>query len=401
MNQILVELISTATIAIALFGVAFSLMQTHYRHVNRSFAAFLACVACNNVPDALSRMLDMMQGSFVQSVSLALWLCSALCLAPTLWIYVYTLTSNAQRWPKSLKRHLILPVLGAVVGAALIVSPDETRASFFSETSLPTEGWALAVLASIAVLQVALYPQLAFYLYLIVRRLVQYKRKLRDVYASTEQHELRWIYVIGGLGGLFWVAQSLILAAALNPNWAFVPMAMLSLFGLALFAATTLWGLRQRPPLVPDAGEDPVGPASTSSPKYENSALSTEASARIARKLRAAMEVDHLHRDPNLSLWALARHTGGSPNYISQTLNEIIGESFFDFVNGYRVAEAMKLLATTDQTVLSITYDVGFNARSSFYNAFKRVTGQTPSQYRKTMSVREGMDDADSVVRHT
>lgn len=401
MNQILVELISTATIAIALFGVAFSLMQTHYRHVNRSFAAFLACVACNNLPDALSRMLDMMQGSFVQSVSLALWLCSALCLAPTLWFYVYTLTSDAQRRPKSIRRHAILPALGAVVGAVLIVSREETRASFFSGTGLPTEGWPLAVIALIAILQLALYPQLAFYLYLIVRRLVQYKRKLRDVYASTEQHELRWIYVIGGLGGLFWVAQSLILAAALNPNWAFVPMAMLSLFGLALFAATTLWGLRQRPPLVPDVVEDAVGPASASSPKYENSALSTEASARIARKLRAAMEVDHLHRDPNLSLWALARHTGGSPNYISQTLNEVIGESFFDFVNGYRVAEAMRLLATTDQTVLSITYDVGFNARSSFYNAFKRVTGQTPSQYRKTMSVREGMDDADSVVRHT
>ena len=113
------------------------------------------------------------------------------------------------------------------------------------------------------------------------------------------------------------------------------------------------------------------------------------------------MDVDHLHRDPNLSLWALARHIGASPNYISQTLNDVIGESFFDFVNRHRVRDAMKLLSTTDDTVLAITYDVGFNARSSFYNAFKRVTGQTPTGYRKSLSVREGMDDAGQELRET
>lgn len=401
MNQIFIELISTATIAIALFGIAFSFMQTQYRRVNRSFAAFLACVACNNIPDALTRMFEMTQGNIVQAVGLTLWLSSALALAPALWIYVYTLTSDAQRQPQSIGRHLILPVLGAAVGAALIFSPEETRAAVLSTTEMPTDGAPLAFVVLVAVLQLALYPQLAFYLVLILRRLVQYKRRLRDVYASTEEHELRWIYVIGSLGVLFWLAQTLILAAVLNPDWAMFPIAVLSLCGLALFAATTLWGLRQRPPLVPDTEDAPVVEDPESAPKYQKSALSTEASTRIARKLRAAMDVDNLHRDPNLSLWALARHTGGSPNYISQTLNEVIGESFFDFVNGYRVAEAMKLLATTDQTVLSITYDVGFNARSSFYNAFKRVTGQTPTQYRKTMSLREGMDDADSAVRHT
>jgi len=134
-------------------------------------------------------------------------------------------------------------------------------------------------------------------------------------------------------------------------------------------------------------------PSDQQGEKYEKSALSAEASARITRKLRVAMETDHLHRDPNLSLWVLARHIGASPNYISQTLNEVIGESFFDFVNRYRIEEAKTLLSSSNDTVLAITYDVGFNARSSFYNAFKRVTGETPSHYRKKMSQRDGMDD--------
>ncbi|NSX55401.1 helix-turn-helix domain-containing protein [Parasulfitobacter algicola] len=407
MNEIIVELISTATIAIAVLGIAFCLMQTAYRCLNLSFATFLGVVALNNIPDSFGRMIDLTQPGFLQGVIFAIWLCSALCLAPSLWAYVFTLTSHAQRRPKQPYRHIVLPALGAVAGILWILGPSDTIAVLLSDTDVPLSGWLLVLATWIGLLQLALYPQLAVYLFLIMRRLLQYKRRLRDIYASTEAHELRWIYVIGALGLLFWVAQSVFLAISIDPEWTIVPTAILSLAGLALFAATTLWGLRQRPPLVPKtedeqpAENDTDGQTETATPKYGKSALSAEASARLARKVQAAMEVDHLHRDPNLSLWALARHIGASPNYISQTLNDVIGESFFDFVNRHRVIEAMKLLSTTDDTVLAITYDVGFNARSSFYNAFKRVTGQTPTGYRKSLSVREGMDDASQKVRET
>ena len=214
---------------------------------------------------------------------------------------------------------------------------------------------------------------------------------------------MRWIYVIGGLAALYWAASTLILLITLDPEGAGPPPIFYSLAGLTsliLVSALTLWGVRQRPPLVPEPEDENApeitkdAPPEQTGEKYEKSALSADASTRIERKLRAAMEKDLLHRDPNLSLWALARHIGASPNYISQTLNEVIGESFFDFVNGFRIAEAKTLLSTTNATVLTITYDVGFNARSAFYNAFKRVTGQTPTSYRKNMSHPAGMDDS-------
>lgn len=407
MDQIIVELISTATIAVALFGIAFCLMQTHYQRVNRSFAAFLFVVALNNLPSASARLLETSESGIIAPNIAAIWLFSALCLAPFLWMYVFILTSAAQRTPKHLYRHLLLPAISLLVGVGLCLTSSDITTALMSDDDQSMTGWPFVLLIGFGHLQLALHVQLAFYLFLIVRRLLQYQRRLRDVYASTEEHELRWIYVIGVLGILFWVAQVLILAISFKPEWAMIPTAFLDLFGLALFAATTLWGLRQRPPLLPDTNKQPPMAAELdaerdkTAPKYGKSALSPEASARLARKLRIAMEVDHLHRDPNLSLWALARHIGGSPNYISQTLNDVIGESFFDFVNGYRVAEAMKRLSTTDETVLAITYEVGFNARSSFYNAFKRVTGQTPTSYRKTVSPREGMDDVEPEAGQT
>jgi len=312
---------------------------------------------------------------------------------------VATLTSPTQQRPANLHLHMLLPALTMLVGVIIAFAPQEVFTLIFTDQNPPVSGGSLALLVVFSLLQLAAFPQVAVYLILIVRRLMRYRIVLRDFYASTEEHELRWIYMIGGLGALFWCAivltQFLIFDPALEGELSNA-FSFAGIISLAMVATTTLWGLRQRPPLVPDTGDiEPTKEAKEpAAEKYEKSALSPEASARIARKLRAAMELDHLHRDPNLSLWVLARHVGASPNYISQTLSEEIGESFFDFVNRHRIVEAKTLLATTDDTVLSITYDVGFNARSSFYNAFKRVTGQTPTSYRKALSQPAGMDDS-------
>ena len=409
MDLIIAEMISTATIAIAVFGIVFSLMQTEHARVRQSFAMFLAAVAVNNGPEAFNRLLQPGQSTYAQPADMILWLPSALLLAPLFWIYVVTLTSTAQRGPAHFYRHLVLPAIGAVVGLVTIMSPQYLWSDTVPDDVLQAFGWWSVLVVVVALLQVAVYPQMGIYLFLIVRRMMRYRLKLRDFYASTEEHELRWIYVIGGLGFVFWLGQALILLIAFDIENTETPLAFVivtGLAGLGLVATMILWGLRQKPPLAPGPDDGPLATmsetpsAGPSGDKYEKSALSTEASSRIARKLRSAMEIDHLHRDPNLSLWVLARHIGASPNYISQTLNEVIGESFFDFVNGYRIAEAKTRLSTSEDTVLTITYDVGFNARSSFYNAFKRVTGQTPTHYRKTLSQRDGMDDVHGGLRN-
>ncbi|WP_298256431.1 AraC family transcriptional regulator [uncultured Litoreibacter sp.] len=407
MDLFIIEMAATATIAITVFGIAFCLLQTRYCRVNRSLSVFLAAIAVNNVPTALNRYFEDEGSFFVQVAEVVLWSPSNLCLAPLFWLYVYTLTSKAQRRPARLYRHFVLPALAMLVGVAIAVGPQEVRTALIPNDTLPTSIGAIVLIAAFAVLQLLLFPQMAVYLFLILRRLLQYRRLLRDVYASTEEHELRWIYAIGGFGVLFWGTHTAILVLAFEASAATAPPAfsnLASLTGLALVATTTLWGVRQRPPLVPVPTDTPPSGGADSqkakknaeqgkAEKYEKSALNSETATRLSRKLRDAMETDHLHRDPNLSLWVLARHTGASPNYISQTLNEVIGESFFDFVNGYRIAEAKARLSSTNDTILNITYDVGFNARSSFYNAFKRVTGQTPSSFRKTMSCPVGMDD--------
>lgn len=406
MTEIIIEMTSTATVAIAVFGIAFCLMQPAYLAVNRSFAVFLAAIAVNTFADAFAGIIETWPQDYVQVAELVIWAPSGLCLAPLFWVYVVTLTSPLQKGPSHLHWHFLLPALAMLTGAIIAFASEEARSVIFSQEGPPVSGGALTLLMIDALLHLAALPQIAVYLVLIVRRLMRHRIVLRDFYASTEKHELRWIYMIGGLGAVFWFEIVLIQFLAFGAMGGEDMSNALSFGGiisLTMVATTTLWGVRQRPPLVPDVGEDetPETTEEAQTEKYEKSALSPVAAARIARKLRAAMEQDHLHRDPNLSLWVLARHVGASPNYISQTLNEEIGESFFDFVNRYRIVEAKALLAGTDHTVLAIAYEVGFNARSSFYNAFKRVTGQTPTRYRKTLSHPVGMDDKSVTPRET
>jgi YesN/AraC family two-component response regulator len=118
--------------------------------------------------------------------------------------------------------------------------------------------------------------------------------------------------------------------------------------------------------------------------KYQRSALSREQSERIADKINAVMRQDKLYLDANLSLQKLASHVTISPNYISQTLNEKLSTNFFDFVNQLRIEAAKPKIIANQDTVLNIAFEVGFNARSSFYKAFKQETGKTPSEFRKS-----------------
>ena len=100
------------------------------------------------------------------------------------------------------------------------------------------------------------------------------------------------------------------------------------------------------------------------------------------------MHADKLYLQPGLSLTTLADHIDVPANYISQTLNETLQQSFFDYVNGHRIEAAQGLLMASDDAILDIAYAVGFNARSSFYTAFKQVAGTTPGQYRKSERAR-------------
>ncbi|WP_037321253.1 AraC family transcriptional regulator [Salegentibacter sp. Hel_I_6] len=103
--------------------------------------------------------------------------------------------------------------------------------------------------------------------------------------------------------------------------------------------------------------------------------------------LTSYMETEKPYLNPSLSLRNLADQMGMNSRELSIIINQKLNQHFFDFINGYRIKEAMDILtdpAKKDETVLEILYEVGFNSKSSFNTAFKKHTRKTPTEYRKS-----------------
>ncbi len=116
--------------------------------------------------------------------------------------------------------------------------------------------------------------------------------------------------------------------------------------------------------------------------RYDNTSLSPSASKAILEKVKKSMSEELLFLNSDLKLNDLAAHLELSPHQISQVVNELEEKNYTDFVNAYRVEAAKRLLTTTDDKIIHIAYDSGFNNKASFNNAFKKITGMSPSQYR-------------------
>ena len=75
------------------------------------------------------------------------------------------------------------------------------------------------------------------------------------------------------------------------------------------------------------------------------------------------------------------------PYLISMAINDQFEQTFPEFVNEYRIREVKERLGDPGNSHLSIesiAYESGFVTPSAFYATFKKATGQTPGQYRKT-----------------
>ena len=102
-------------------------------------------------------------------------------------------------------------------------------------------------------------------------------------------------------------------------------------------------------------------------------------------KLEELMHGQKVFRNPHLSLVSVAEMLGISASYLSSLVNAIRQESFIDYVNGYRVEEVktnLRSLYYKRYTILSVGLEAGFNSKSTFYTAFKKYTGVSPSDYR-------------------
>lgn len=251
--------------------------------------------------------------------------------------------------------------------------------------------------------------QKVVYLLLSFRLIAAYSARIKQSFSSVEKISLSWLRTLLALFFLlclfciFYAIFSASLGISREAHYSFylVLTAVTFMMALKVFLQPEIFSRLEAvhraevirtegdtAPALPTVPADVADAAgnTVSKGKYHKSRLTDERSAEIERQLVKVMEIKKPFLEPELNLSELSDMLSVSPHHLSQVINRELNNSFFDFVNEYRVQEAKRLLLSPESrhlSILGIALDAGFNSKSAFYSAFTKHAGITPSEFRK------------------
>ena len=314
-----------------------------------------------------------------------------LLFAPFVYLYVVTNLRQPQRlyWRDGL--HFLPFVVTYVLMFPFLFGYSAAEKAMIDQADYHSPYQWLFTISFIAFVIVCVAYSVATY-----HKINQYEQIIGEQFAYNEGISLQWLrLLLIGFGIIFsvmiagYVLQFLLeIELAVN-----IELIFLGLFVL-LIALIGFWGIRYQgiftaeKPKVLYSSEKPAEVEETEESlkmrEYRKSGLKPEEAKNLHQQLLTLMATEKPYLEPKLSLAQLAESLGVLPNHLSQIINQYEGKNFYDFVNTYRVDEFIALAKKdTDKNfnLLGLAFEAGFNSKSSFNQVFKKIKGQTPSQF--------------------
>jgi AraC-like DNA-binding protein len=221
----------------------------------------------------------------------------------------------------------------------------------------------------------------------------RYKRVVQKEYSDYEMLNINWlwrlIFAVVPIVVLWGVDLIRIALGGKNDfsfelmTWGFVVIFIYFVSFQAFKHKNLFEGVEERP-----EGTDNNSPKSKHGKHAPaNSIVGPSEDEELIQHIKTYMEKQEPYLDASLSIYQLAKQLNMPVRELSLLINHKLDKHFFDLVNEYRVKKAMEILRDPKKrkmTVLEILYEVGFNSKSSFNTVFKKYTGKTPTEYRKT-----------------
>lgn len=222
-----------------------------------------------------------------------------------------------------------------------------------------------------------------------VKALKRYEVQLYQNYSEVEDKSLKWLRTTLMSGLLLCALWGFLTIMDFDFNSSYRLLALVLLLGLSILIYYTGYSMIIRQDLL-DTSVFAVANKDAKVELAESSNI-TELSHKTDehfRKIKELFEQEKLYQDPSLNMSMLSDKTGLSNGYLSQIINQKNNLNFFDFVNSYRVEDVKKKMSEPDYehyTLLGLAQEAGFKSKSTFNSVFKKMTGKTPSEYRKSL----------------
>jgi len=357
---------------LSLLAIVIISYQKGIRLSNRILSVFLMSNACL-IGNYLVFRLGILSSSKVPFLYFA-GHSTYLLLAPLLFIYTNILCYRDFRFKKIYLLHFIPYLLLTIfLTIRFYLRLTGAQGNFEGQISLTTVHDRLLYYGT-------LHLQIATYMILSFQTLHHYRAALKKLYSSIEQINLSWLLLLIISFVLMWVMDVIsCILDFLSGDFERI-QSILVFFSLTInfvFATAIVFKGLKYPQIFSGIEE---------TPKYAKSKLTREEGERYLKQVKTYMETQKPYLIASLSLNDLANKLSLSARYLSQVINDSLNQNFFDFINSYRIEEAKRLFSHPAQrrkTVLEILFEVGFNSKSVFNNAFKKHTGFTPTEFKK------------------
>lgn len=253
-----------------------------------------------------------------------------------------------------------------------------------------------AVLYLIGIL---LYAQFYAYTFASLNLLNRYRQTISNRFSEINKINLNWLQstiilfmVVIGIGMLNAFISLTPLLEYFNATLTLIILMIFLFINRILFKAlqqpAIFEGIQEEDTALPQSSTTPLNEAlPLKQAKYAASSLAEKEKEQLKARVLLYMQKERPYLEPQLTLEELADMLKIKPKILSQIINECLNQNFFDFINRYRIDEAKRLLMNPEGkkiTVLEILYEVGFNSKSSFNTLFKKYTGITPSEFKRT-----------------
>ncbi|MCG6190021.1 helix-turn-helix domain-containing protein [Maribellus maritimus] len=308
-----------------------------------------------------------------------------LLYGPLLYIYIFVLTKN--RLPKFYLLHALPFVVYIISFIPLYLKSGEEKIQFaeyiFLNSRVPMEA---------LLMQMGRVVYISVYVIISLVLVKTHQKRIKDNFSDIEKISLsqakRILYFF--LGVMIIAMVSFALGYKLSYSFSVSNNIIGFFVGIIIYAlAYSTWKTQNIQP------SEIADTTSVSHENYSSDAkikgrsvfvLSDEQLDNFRIRLENAIGEEKVFIENELSLAELSKKINVQPYQLSELISRLYGESFFDFINRYRIEEIKSRLddpASDSYSLLGIAMDCGFNSKSSFNTAFKKFTGQTPSEYRK------------------
>jgi len=215
----------------------------------------------------------------------------------------------------------------------------------------------------------------------------KHKKHILHFSANIEEIDLAW------LESIVWAALFLVLGISIFHLVFFKsPLNLFMnsfIYLIVIFAAYHSLKQKEIFPANEDRSEALLLVSESGTNSVQSKIMSDDRLVEVKSRLHELLTREELYLDTELSLAKLAKMINLSSHQLSYVINHGFNQNFYGIINKFRVEKAKMLLADRElnkYSIIGIAYESGFNSKTSFNTIFKKMTGQTPSEFKKTCS---------------